>query len=244
MWRSDDIPFGVRALQTGVEVDGIWVSRQQHHRELSQIASSATLMGDHLDEANGKNGYSDWSSHIESRVRHTSENSTIDQVLNVESNTLSFQASASQPEDICKITSTTCEDPKRLPEKRDNQVRSYIPTGLHTPDPVSGSPRALRSRSDSNTSTGYPSVGAASGTSAAVSSPRSSERPQNVTIHANKWTRRPNKNFEVLPAGTFGPGPEEANFKPVQNAGDRLPYFQPGPAKLRKKNTPKPGEVI
>lgn len=41
----NDIPFGVRAIQRGVEVEGIWISNP-NTPELSQVASSATLIGD------------------------------------------------------------------------------------------------------------------------------------------------------------------------------------------------------
>lgn len=40
-----DIPFGVRALQRGIEVEGIWISNA-NTPQLSQVASSATLIGD------------------------------------------------------------------------------------------------------------------------------------------------------------------------------------------------------
>jgi hypothetical protein len=41
----NDIPFGVRALQRGIEVEGIWISNA-NTPQLSQVASSATLVGD------------------------------------------------------------------------------------------------------------------------------------------------------------------------------------------------------
>lgn len=41
-WRPPDIPFGVRAIQNGVEVEGIWISRP-NTPEKSQPASSPTL---------------------------------------------------------------------------------------------------------------------------------------------------------------------------------------------------------
>lgn len=41
----NDIPFGVRAIQRGIEVEGIWISNA-NTPQLSQVASSATLIGD------------------------------------------------------------------------------------------------------------------------------------------------------------------------------------------------------
>lgn len=41
----NDIPFGVRAIQRGIEVDGIWIS-SPNTPDLSHIASSTTLIGE------------------------------------------------------------------------------------------------------------------------------------------------------------------------------------------------------
>lgn len=48
--RVNEIPFGVRAIQSGIEVDGIWISRPNTPDE-SKRASSATL---NLESALGK----------------------------------------------------------------------------------------------------------------------------------------------------------------------------------------------
>ncbi|KAG9257970.1 uncharacterized protein F5Z01DRAFT_312113 [Emericellopsis atlantica] len=47
-WKSDAIPFGVRALQSGIEVEGIWISRPDPS-DTSLVASAATFMEDQLD---------------------------------------------------------------------------------------------------------------------------------------------------------------------------------------------------
>jgi hypothetical protein len=49
----NDIPFGVRAIQRGIEVDGIWISIS-NTPELSQVASSATLVGDQQESLNSE----------------------------------------------------------------------------------------------------------------------------------------------------------------------------------------------
>ena len=43
--RTNEIPFGVRALQSGIEVDGIWISRPATPNEIAaaKLASSTTL---------------------------------------------------------------------------------------------------------------------------------------------------------------------------------------------------------
>jgi hypothetical protein len=46
MKRANLVPFGVRAIQSGVEVDGIWISRPASLNELGEkLASSTTLAG-------------------------------------------------------------------------------------------------------------------------------------------------------------------------------------------------------
>jgi hypothetical protein len=54
--RESYIPFGVRAIQEGIEVDGIWISRPStpFSDNPSQNASAATLVGDHDPYAKGK----------------------------------------------------------------------------------------------------------------------------------------------------------------------------------------------
>lgn len=49
----NDIPFGVRAIQRGIEVEGIWISNP-NTPELSQVASSATLVGDQHATSNSQ----------------------------------------------------------------------------------------------------------------------------------------------------------------------------------------------
>lgn len=59
--RASEIPFGVRALQKGVEVDGIWISRPASLSEkapIEKIASSTTLAGQDTD-SHKKEGFSD-----------------------------------------------------------------------------------------------------------------------------------------------------------------------------------------
>ncbi|GAB1311254.1 hypothetical protein MFIFM68171_01464 [Madurella fahalii] len=62
MKRPNDIPFGVRAIQSGVEVDGIWISRPATPSETAaaKLASSTTLSGQDSDSQRKKvRGYSD-----------------------------------------------------------------------------------------------------------------------------------------------------------------------------------------
>ena len=52
-WKIEEIPFGVRAIQRGVEVDGIWISRSDVD-VASQVASSATLVSHAFDHGRQK----------------------------------------------------------------------------------------------------------------------------------------------------------------------------------------------
>ncbi|VUC33100.1 unnamed protein product [Clonostachys rosea] len=56
--RADDVPFGVRAIQRGIEVEGIWIS-QPNTPDLSQVASSATLIGDQTEAPKCKGSFPD-----------------------------------------------------------------------------------------------------------------------------------------------------------------------------------------
>ncbi|KAH6626014.1 hypothetical protein B0J18DRAFT_423702 [Chaetomium sp. MPI-SDFR-AT-0129] len=52
MKRANTVPFGIRALQSGVEVDGIWTAVPTELGE--KLASSATLTGGHDSDSRGK----------------------------------------------------------------------------------------------------------------------------------------------------------------------------------------------
>ena len=51
--KKEDIPFGVRAIQSGIQVDGIWISRPGTPNS-GTLAASMTLGGDSDDEPKGK----------------------------------------------------------------------------------------------------------------------------------------------------------------------------------------------
>ncbi|KAH6854438.1 hypothetical protein B0I37DRAFT_30570 [Chaetomium sp. MPI-CAGE-AT-0009] len=58
MKRANPVPFGVRAIQSGVEVDGIWISRPASLNELGEkLASSTTLAGRDSDSQSKGRGY-------------------------------------------------------------------------------------------------------------------------------------------------------------------------------------------
>ncbi|KAK7426370.1 hypothetical protein QQZ08_007125 [Neonectria magnoliae] len=51
--RPPEIPFGIRAIQNGVKVEGIWISRP-NTPDFRQVASPATLVGHHIHTPKGK----------------------------------------------------------------------------------------------------------------------------------------------------------------------------------------------
>lgn len=59
--RPNDIPFGVRAIQSGVEVDGIWISRPVSPSEAAtaKLASSTTISGQDSDPQRKGKGHPD-----------------------------------------------------------------------------------------------------------------------------------------------------------------------------------------
>lgn len=67
--RGGDIPFGIRAIQSGIEVDGIWISRPASANRASsklEMSTTTTLIGD-FDGQKGKD-----------RRKHLSEEAKLD----------------------------------------------------------------------------------------------------------------------------------------------------------------------
>lgn len=60
--RGNNIPFGVRAIQSGIEVDGIWISRPESLSDApgAKLASSTTLTGrDSYSQMRGRDNSGD-----------------------------------------------------------------------------------------------------------------------------------------------------------------------------------------
>lgn len=234
IWHSDEIPFGVRALQTGVEVDGIWVLRP-YHPESSQIASSATLMGDHSDDPKGKAKYSDTSSNVKLKKRHPSEDSTIDTVVHAESHMHPSSEFVSKPLDTPHAAPRACKTIEHPREPGTVKIWSYLPTGWQTPDQLNAlHPEPFSAIWSSPTE---PAVATNS-----LATPRTTVVSGTAKIHASKLTRKPKKNFEVRPAGTLCLQPDTINTDEARSCeATRLPHFQPGPSILRKKKEARSG---
>jgi hypothetical protein len=59
MKRGNQVPFGVRAIQSGVEVDGIWISRPASLNELGEKLGSSTTLGRDSDSQKKRQDYSE-----------------------------------------------------------------------------------------------------------------------------------------------------------------------------------------
>ena len=46
--RSDEVPFGIRAIESGIEVDGVWVSRGNTPEPASRETSASSSVWDHI----------------------------------------------------------------------------------------------------------------------------------------------------------------------------------------------------
>ncbi|KAH8170254.1 hypothetical protein LIA77_10798 [Sarocladium implicatum] len=163
--------------------------------------------------------------------RYASESTTIDQALHPEPHLCQIPLAS---DSLQRLGSSLVDS--RLPQVSSlpgaGEVRSYIPTGWHEPDVVRQVTQSTPDHSESNFR---------SGSDAAIPSNAAPVpliiQPHGIAeVHANRTTRRPNENFEVLPAGTLGPRHELACISSDDPGDDvQLPRFQPGPAKLRKK---------
>ena len=191
--RVNEIPFGVRAIQSGIEVDGIWISRPNTPDE-SKRASSATL---NLDGTLGK-----------PQAQTTqSRDTTIEQAADKRQSTSSIKAimrsSLGASEPLSNIVA-------------DDAVSSGRPEGLGilnvTPPPtLKGATRKVEA------STKHPYVRSASDGISTLAACRrqmnSSSLAPNLSetlgygsaaVYVNTSSRRTTSGFEILPAGSLG----------------------------------------
>ncbi|KAI5865035.1 hypothetical protein GGS23DRAFT_405536 [Durotheca rogersii] len=128
--KRADIPFGVRAIQSGIEVDGIWISRPSTPVGLGQsspsFASSSTLESD--GRLKGKERENDMV--ISGGVRHSTMT-----VTEVE------PTPAQSPQPSPQITPTSLSE-RRIPsDANQTQARASLPPGRPTYQPKGSSRR-------------------------------------------------------------------------------------------------------
>ncbi|KAL2178559.1 uncharacterized protein P884DRAFT_276473 [Thermothelomyces heterothallicus CBS 202.75] len=137
--RANPVPFGVRAIQSGVEVEGIWISRSASLNELGEkLASSTTLAGGRDSDSQKKGKIS---SEDEKPVRVTttanlgskqsqSTGSVLQELTGAES--MDSSSSAAPPVSQCSAP-TRGPIPLTNPDLRDLYTKHYYQNLLSTP---------------------------------------------------------------------------------------------------------------
>lgn len=236
--KVDDIPFGVRALQRGVEVEGIWTSRNGQW-DVSEIASSATLIDDPSDDSKAK-GKVPEKSIAERRARRRSAFEPLAKPTEAP-----FSEPATRPQLMPASTRLRCagkphfnsselQDTLQMP--LNSQIDSYVPSGTR----IQLQPER-RHHAHTTTTEPLPPVPDLPPLPPQVYPFNEPLVYGSARIHANHNTRRPNRNFEILPAGALGPRQElgertgTSDVGQIRNAQYRPKSGSSRRAKLRKK---------
>lgn len=233
-WGANEIPFGVRAIQSGIEVEGIWISRP-YTPDFSRIASSTTLIGEPSDCGKAKGVWPEKTSRLK-RPRYASGSSTIDQTLS-EDPLLPHHSPVLVALNYPPSSSDDAPDsPDQHPFRPEPQVSSYVPTGLHKrrqptedAEPQPPNPFIMSSLAVESTVDG-------------VHLPTGESLPcGNAEVFVHRDTRRTNQGFEVPPADILGPRQELDPLRsdvPEEGIRDRQPKRR---NKLRKNPPPNHG---
>lgn len=195
----DQIPFGVRAIKSGVEVEGIWISRP-NTPELSQNAPSTVDLSRTEPSNESQPRATGGSVQVEPSSCHVETDSRL-QHFDVSSTMAHAHSSA------------TAKSPK-LPLTGDSSLYESDPTSsVYSPAPNSPV-RAITSSPDANdestctwSAADDETTHIDTATAVRFSSLWNIHSPTqygSAEIYANRQTRRPNANFEVLPAGSLG----------------------------------------
>lgn len=244
-WKVDDIPFGVRALQRGIEVDGIWISRTNHW-DLSEVASSATLIDDRTDYSKTKGKMPERLSEGGTRERSASESAT--------SSTAEAPTHDATiwPQLMPATTRLRCGgqphfDSSELQETIDmplnSHLDSYVPSGTR----IQLQPeRRHRAPTTTTVAEPLPPVPDLPPLPSQAFPFKDSVVYGSARIHANRNTRRPNRGFEILPAGALGPRQELGGTPAEKNQSSPVGSSQrqarlPSARRARlRKNPPTP----
>lgn len=232
-WKMDEIPFGVRAIQRGVEVDGIWISHSDSE-DLSQVVSSATLIGDQGEKSRckGKTPERILEKRLQERSTSESTRSRTD-----ESAPPAHQAWSQVPATRLRcLTQAHCEVCE-LQEAFDTPIAAhfdaYIPSG--TAAQLRPEPRHL-AEATTNKTVPTPDYAPHTVHTRELGDPVVYGAAR---IHANRDFRRPNKGFEILPAGALGPRHEfqdsSDGSKSAGNAKTHVEQVELRRGRLRKK---------
>lgn len=238
-WKNNDVPFGVRALQRGIEVEGVWTSRT-NITDCSQVASSATLIGELVDVARGKDISSDAGFPLGQRDRHTSSSSTQEEPPVVNHPQLRSHIpvlSKPYPRDSSPLASAQVLETADVPTR--SKAR-YCSTNTNTNnvrgphhDPLIPPTKVISSKRTA-------------GRYHKSSAPRTSKEPQmqrQTYIKPSRRTQRPSEGLETLPTRLLGAREdlqphsqrEKDGTQPREAKNDHRLGTQDARTKLRKK---------
>lgn len=218
------MPFGVRAIERGVEVEGIWVAGSRS-TDTSQIASSATLaavddsnqrgLGEgvvyySLEDSRDKNGESSSSAATHSPTPCQKHN---------------------EPRLIgCSNIGVESTSKQHSPTKKDSEA--YRPRSSGRPS-LQNSERSF-TLSPQQLARHRPRSRAASLDSSTVNNGLNTGQVYgSAQVYANRTHRRLNSGFEVHPAGTFGIRYELPPARPRTQSGAKRESIE-----LQTKSTP------
>ena len=219
VWRVDDIPFGVRAIQQGVEVDGIWISHPDSG-DGSQVASLATLIDDQGGNYPRSKGKTREEALKENSTSESTGSGTMDELAHLASHHIS--ATTTRPRCLARSYFDSSELQETAGTPLPWHLDSYVP---------SGAPDQLRPERHHRIP-------------ATTTEAQTRERGESVVygaarIRANQDFRRPNGGFEILPAGALGPRQElQDRSDGSEGPGNSQKYEtteQEQPRRLRKK---------
>jgi hypothetical protein len=220
------VPFGVRAIEQGVEVEGIWVASGRP-KETSHVvaSSSATLAVDASDRASPEETtvHGSGDDGRRSKGKSTSSTFTGSPASSSRANHPTPAASSETGGGARRISTPTedTENRRLHPNTQSLQgsERSFI---LSAQQMAWHRPRSRAVSLDSSTGSNLQNARQVYGSAQAF---------------ANRTHRRLNSGFEVLPAGTFGVMPEFPFTRPGNLAEEQGIELQPrpGPAKLQKQ---------
>lgn len=147
-WGPNEIPFGVRAIQRGIEVEGIWISPPTNP-DISQDISSSTLVADHVEPNKIQNRWIDLNPSKARRSRYASDNSILDQNIAADmhdTTQTTLVASIDEPLFPKREHGITGKRSKSASPVDDAQVRTYIPTGARSSRSAGGAGRQANTR--------------------------------------------------------------------------------------------------
>jgi hypothetical protein len=216
--RGAGIPFGVRAIQGGVEVDGIWISRPAtpNIETKARLQSTTTLIGTDADPNKKGKRVDDSSCTTEQRGRQ-SDTSTLQRLTDAES-LMSNGSGALRSSQFASIRPKHPRAVGALNEDTLRRLDRYSPTRTTYETYIpAGNPRQPSQRSSASSSGESTDSQGGSGVSARSGSGRSytSSRSSRMYTSAARLDSRP--SYTSVPRGS----PKKERRDPYESSGSR-----------------------